>query len=143
MKNKLPFIISGVAILIAVGVFFVSRSGRASDLISESMKSASPVRIYAQKAKESYLADKSKRHFEHYDLDHDQKVSRDEYLAGRRRSFKRLDKNQDGVLNFDEYAASAMNRFDQADHNHDGFLNMEDFAVIDNHKGQDEKGVEP
>ncbi|AHJ72077.1 EF hand [Zymomonas mobilis subsp. mobilis str. CP4 = NRRL B-14023] len=131
MKDKLPFILGGVAILIASGVFLLCRSGRASDIISKSIKSTSPVRIYAENAKNTYINNKFSRHFEHLDLDHDQKISRDEYLAGRKRAFERLDKNHDNMLSFDEYAASAVRHFDQADQDHDEFLNKEDLASID------------
>ncbi|MFT8737046.1 MAG: histidine kinase [Zymomonas mobilis] len=142
MKEKLAFILGGVAILIASGVFLLCRSGRASDIISKTIKSTSPVRLYAEDARNNYINNKITRHFERYDLDHDQKISRDEYLAGRRRAFERLDKNHDNVLTFDEYAASASSHFDQADQDHDGFLNREDFATIDKKRIHEERNID-
>lgn len=138
MKAKLPFILGGVAILIASGVFLLCRSGKTSDIISKSIKSTSRAKTYAEDAKNTYLNNKSNRHFDHLDLDHDQRISRDEYLANRKRAFERLDKNHDNMLSFEEYSAPAIRRFDQADQDHDGFLNREDFSSIDKNRNHEE-----
>ena len=74
-------------------------------------------------------AQREARRFGRYDKNHDDRVSRDEYLANRRKAFAKLDKNGDGKLSFDEYTVKTVEKFTKADRNGDGALAATEFAT--------------
>lgn len=74
-------------------------------------------------------AQREARRFGRYDKDHDNRVSRDEYLANRRKAFAKLDRNGDGKLSFDEYTVKTVEKFTRADRNGDGALAATEFAT--------------
>ena len=69
------------------------------------------------------------RRFARLDKDHNNAVSRTEYLASRQQAFVRLDSNGDGRLAFGEYASAAVKKFGKTDRDANGGLDADEFAT--------------
>lgn len=72
---------------------------------------------------------REQRRFDRYDRDHDDRITREEYLRNRRTSFSRLDTNGDGRLSFEEWAITTTTKFARADRDRSGNLTRTEFAT--------------
>ncbi|MBA17717.1 MAG: histidine kinase [Sphingomonas sp.] len=88
--------------------------------------SPSPLPEIVPQATEKTLEEKR---FDRYDRDHDEIVTREEYLRSRRTSFARLDTNRDGKLSFEEWAITTTTRYADADKDRNGTLTRAEFAA--------------
>ncbi len=86
------------------------------------------------------LPNSPRAYLQRMDLDHDGRISRDEYVVWMMRNFDLLDANHDGVLDGDELPPGARPvsrgervkvleaRFARQDRNHDGFLDAHELT---------------
>jgi hypothetical protein len=72
---------------------------------------------------------REEKRFARYDKDKNGQVAQAEYLAGRRKGFDKLDLNHDGKLSFEEYAVKGIQKFAAADKDKSGQLGAAEFAT--------------
>jgi hypothetical protein len=72
---------------------------------------------------------REEKRFARYDKDKNGQVAQAEYLAGRRKGFDKLDLNHDGRLSFEEYAVKGVQKFSAADKDKNGQLGATEFAT--------------
>lgn len=72
---------------------------------------------------------REEKRFARYDKDKNGAVAQSEYLAGRRKGFDKLDINHDGRLSFEEYAVKGIQKFAAADKDKNSQLNAVEFAT--------------
>ena len=72
---------------------------------------------------------REEKRFARYDKDRNGAVVQGEYLAGRRKGFDKLDLNHDGRLSFEEYAVKGVQKFAAADKDKNSQLNAAEFAT--------------
>ncbi len=132
-KNMRRFLALAIALMALIGAGFVWTRDRP---VAEA--SPPPPAVEAEGEDETPLAapasdvtpaDREARRFQRYDKDHDDRISRDEYLAARRKAFAKLDSDGDGRLGFEEYAVTTTARFKKADRDGDGALAAPEFAT--------------
>ena len=69
-------------------------------------------------------------HFNRYDRNRDDLVSRLEMMGSRTKAFKALDTDGNYLLTFEEWAAATGQRFADADRNKDQLLTRKEFAQM-------------
>jgi hypothetical protein len=72
---------------------------------------------------------REEKRFARYDKDKNGAVAQAEYLAGRRKGFDKLVLNHDGRLSFEEYAVKGVQKFAAADKDKNGQLGATEFAA--------------
>lgn len=130
------YLIGGVAALLMVGAGWLVFNGQArSDRsvpqtpAANNNAPATTAETDAPELPEASQATREQKRFGRYDKDRDGRITRDEYLAGRRKAFAKLDTNGDGRLSFDEWATKTITRFTDADRDRSSTMDAAEFAT--------------
>lgn len=130
------YLIGGVAALLMVGAGWLLYSGEARpDAALPAVPPAAVVTDATQDAAavtddlpQASPRSREQKRFGRYDKDRDGRITRDEYLVGRRKAFAKLDINGDGRLSFDEWAIKTTARFTAADRDRSNAMDATEFA---------------
>lgn len=124
--------LAGVAatlVLVTVGLFlWNARADRASPIPAAPRAVAASGDVELAPPPEASEKTREEKRFARYDKDRNGAVVQGEYLAGRRKGFDKLDLNHDGRLSFEEYAVKGIQKFAAADKDKNSQLNATEFA---------------
>ena len=126
--------LAGVAatlILVSAGLFlWNARADRASPIpAAPHMATAAGSDVELAPPPEASEKTREEKRFARYDKDRNGQVAQGEYLAGRHKGFDKLDVNHDGRLSFEEYAVKGVQKFVAADKDRNGQLGAVEFAT--------------
>ncbi|MBB5709103.1 EF-hand domain-containing protein [Sphingomonas xinjiangensis] len=131
------YLLSGVAVLLvgAAALFFFRAPASSKPILPAAPKAsnlgddpASENRL-PDEAPSATLRTREEKRFDRYDKDHNETITRDEYLLSRRKAFAKLDGNGDGRLSFDEWVVKTSTKFATADGDRSGTLTRTEFVT--------------
>ncbi len=125
--------LAGVAaalVLVSAGLFlWNARADRASPIPAAPQAVAAESDVGLAPPPEASEKTREEKRFARYDKDKNGQVAQGEYLAARHKGFDKLDLNHDGRLSFDEYAVKGVQKFAAADKDKNGQLGAAEFAT--------------